>query len=198
MKLPDARHYRQSVRAQAAAETHRRIVEAFREAVVQRWFDEVRLEDVARGAGVTVQTVIRRFGGKEGLIAAMVDMLGADVQERRAIEPGNLDAAVVVLMEDYEAVGDFLWRILAQEDRFPALTVALDIGRAGHRDWLSRIFAPFLDRFTGAARATALDALVAATDLYVWKLLRRDLGLTAEATAGAMRRLIDGALGARS
>lgn len=190
-----ARSYRQSSRAEAASETHRRIVEAFHDAVLTRWFEDVRLEDVAKAAGVTVQTVIRRFGGKDGLISAAADMIKVTGEVRRTVEPGNIDAVVGVVMADYEVIGDFVWRLLAQEDRFPALSLALNVGRAGHRDWLSRALAPQLGQLEGAQRSACLDALFAATDLYLWKLLRRDLGHSPEATAAVMRRLIDGALG---
>ena len=36
----------------------------------QRPVDDIPLEEVARRAGVSLQTVIRRFGGKQELLAA--------------------------------------------------------------------------------------------------------------------------------
>src|SRR3712207_8802346 len=56
---PNKRRYRMRVRAEAAAETGRRILEAVIELHRERFFDQVSLEDIAERAGVTVQTVIR-------------------------------------------------------------------------------------------------------------------------------------------
>jgi hypothetical protein len=39
-----------------------------------------------------------------------------------------------------------------------------------------------------------LDALVAATDVYIWKLARRDMGRTREETGIILRRLVDAVL----
>ena len=67
-------------------------------------------------------------------------------------------------------------RALAQEDRYPAVRRVTDIGRAGHRGWLAEVFATQLEGLAPETARQRLDALVAATDVYVWKLLRRDLG----------------------
>jgi hypothetical protein len=52
-----------------------------------------------------------------------------------------------------------------------------DAGRDWHRGWVERTFAPQLAGLTGAARERRLVSLVVATDLLVWKLLRREMGL---------------------
>ena len=53
------REYTQTVRAQAAEETGKRIVEAFIARLMSDWFDQITLDVIAADAGVTVQTVIR-------------------------------------------------------------------------------------------------------------------------------------------
>jgi AcrR family transcriptional regulator len=170
------RIYRQSARAQAAEATAARILDAFAAQLRERWFDEIRLEEVARAAGVTVQTIIRRFGGKEGLLDAMHQRLGAEIRRRREVAPGDASGAVASLIEDYEEVGDLVLRTLAQEDRYPAVRAMTDIGRAMHRTWITTAFAPWLEPMAPDARRRATDALVVAGDIYVWKLLRRDMG----------------------
>src|SRR5215207_7199490 len=80
------RVYRQSARALAAEATGERILDAFDSQFRKRWFDEIRLEGVAREAGVTIQTVIRRFGAKEGLLDAMHQRLGGEIRQRREVE----------------------------------------------------------------------------------------------------------------
>jgi len=169
------RSYRQAARAQAAEETAMRILDAFDARLREGWFDEIRLEDVARDAGVTVQTVIRRFGGKDGLLAAAIDRLAVEIHGRRAVTPGDVAAAVRALIADYEACGDMVMRCLAQEDRHPAMRRMTDVGRASHREWLEQVFKPWLEPLPADAARVRTDALVVATDLYVWKLLRRDM-----------------------
>ena len=65
-------------------------------------------------------------------------------------------------------------------------------GRREHRSWCERIFAPFLPPAGHAARQGAVDAVVAATDVYLWKLLRRDLKRSPDAVQGVMRKLLSG------
>ena len=64
------RPYRMVTRAQAAARTGERILDAAVEVFFEEPSARISLEEVARRAGLTVQTVIRRFGGRDGLLAA--------------------------------------------------------------------------------------------------------------------------------
>ena len=52
------------------------------------------------------------------------------------------------------------------------------------------VFTPALERLDAADRDEAVDLLVVATDLYAWKLLRRDRGLDRAAAFERMRRLV--------
>ncbi|HEX8654272.1 MAG TPA: TetR family transcriptional regulator [Allosphingosinicella sp.] len=189
------RAYRQTSRAAAAEATGERILAAFRARLEQGWLEEIRLEDIARDAGVTVQTVIRRFGGKEGLLDVAAQRIGEAVQLRRDVAPGDAAAAVRAVVRDYEASGDLIIRMLAQEDRYRAMRRIADIGRAGHRAWIGAVFEPWLDPMPEPRRRPAHDALVVATDLYVWKLVRRDMGRDVAELEGLMLRMIAAALG---
>jgi AcrR family transcriptional regulator len=195
---PPRRAYRLGVRAQAAEAAANRVVAAFRTRLRDSWFDEIRLEDVARDAGVSVQTVIRRFGGKEGLLDAAHQQMGHEILARRSTPRGDVGEAIRLLIDDYEAIGDLLLRALAQEDRYPALRRATDVGRAGHRNWLSEVFAAQLDGLPPEAARQRLDALVVATDVYVWKLLRRDMRRPVSELQAMMEHLVRAALGAQS
>jgi AcrR family transcriptional regulator len=64
------RPYVMSARAEATARTGERILDAAIDLFWEQPTDRLSLEDVARRADVSVQTVIRRFGGKDGLLAA--------------------------------------------------------------------------------------------------------------------------------
>jgi AcrR family transcriptional regulator len=188
----EKRPYRQGARAEAAEATGRRIAAVFVEAMRDRWLEDITLDQVAEAAGVTVQTVIRRFGGKEGLLRAARDHIGGEVLAVREAPVGDLERAVANVCADYESTGDMIGRLLAQEKRFPDLKPFLDFGRNGHRAWVSEVAAPWLEGLDRKAREAALDSLVAALDVYVWQLLRRDLGRSAEATRKTMLRLARG------
>jgi AcrR family transcriptional regulator len=197
MKLRNAvrRPYRQTARALATEQTGARILDAFERRIHEAWFDEITLEQVAQDAGVTVQTVIRRFGGKDGLLEAAWRRLEEEIRERRRAPAGDVRSAVRAIVRDYEHVGDLVMRALAQEERHPALKATNDIGRAHHRGWIEEAFAPWLTGLPREARQRRVDALVAATDLYLWKLVRRDMARPARQVEAVMMDLIRGVIG---
>lgn len=171
-------------RTEAAAETHRAILAATQALMTERFLDEITLDDVAARAGVTTRTVIRRFGGREGLIQATFAAGSAEVEARRnEIPRGDVEAAVEAVFEDYERYGDALIMMLAQEGRHPDLLGPLaDKGRQDHALWVEQVFAP-RDRLHVAQ-------LIAAMDVYVWKLFRRDLGLSRGRATEAMTEMV--------
>lgn len=68
------------------------------------------------------------------------------------------------------------------------------MGRVGHRAWLADKFAPWLEPLPPKAREARLDALVAATDLYLWRLVRVDMGRDLSAYRKIVFQFIAGAL----
>ena len=188
------RRYTQTARALSAEATAQRIVEAFLDRLMHQWFDEITLDLVARDAGVTVQTVVRRFGSKEGLLASAVKTLGVQINAQRANPRGNVEHAVDKLIADYEQTGDAVMRLLALEPRHAALKEVLDFGRSEHRRWVSVAFEESLDAVNEGQRPYALDALIVVTDVYTWKLLRRDMQHSVASAAKAMTFLIEGTM----
>jgi AcrR family transcriptional regulator len=185
------RRYRSPVRAAAAATTAERIVDSAASRFSSQPYEHVSLEDIARDAGVTVRTVIRRFGSKDGLFAAGAQAGAVRVMTHRNEAPvGDVRAAVRNVLEHYEEFGDQRLLFIAQEHRIPAIRQDTQEGRALHRAWVERTFAPLLDDDPPAARERRVLALVAATDVYVWKLLRRDLGLELDETQRVIETLI--------
>ena len=166
------RGYQQTVRAAAAEDTRRRIVLAFVARLRAGWFDEITLDAVAQDADVTVQTVIRRFANKEGLLQAAADWMDEDVHMNRKLTSDSPAAVAAALAKDYELNGDLIMRLLDQEGRYPALKLVCDTGRREHRKWVGEVFAAAL---RGPDSEPRLDSLVVATDLYTWKLVRRDM-----------------------
>ena len=93
-------------------------------------------------------------------------------------------------MDHYEEWDDTALRFLAQEERVAAFRSITEAGRAFHHEWVERTFAPLLAKRTGEERRRLLAELIGVCDVYFWKLLRRDLGLSREQTALAIRETI--------
>jgi AcrR family transcriptional regulator len=183
-------------RAEAAALTHRRIVDAALVLYTERDYEQVSLDDVAGRAGVAVRTVLRRFGSKEGLLDAVAEAADQAIEGRREeVAPGDGEAAARCVVADYEEFGDAIIRLLAQEGRTPVFGRVAERGRRLHREWVERAFAPQLARRRGAARRRLLAALVAITDVYTWKLLRRDQRLGRGATAEVLGEMLTAVAG---
>jgi AcrR family transcriptional regulator len=194
------RQYRQETRA-LTAEAHQRAV---RDAAVhrlrtERRLAEVTLEDIARDAGVTVRTVLRQYGSKDKLLKAAFLEVGRQVEAARPNSPpGDVDAALKALLQQYEAEGDLNARVVSEEHEIPILHRLLQHARASHRRWLQTIFGPLLANRTPDEQEVCITALYAATEVQLWKVLRRDLRQSAEQTARIIRRLIDGVCGIRT
>lgn len=172
------RKYRMVARAEAAAATQERILASAWQRFSEQPYEGVRLADVAADAGVTVQTLHARFGTKDELfVAAWTWMATREVAQRESAPVGDVKTAVRLLYDTYDKDGDAVLRLLAQEERIPAVREMGDAGRRWHRGWVERTFAPMLAGREGAARERRLAELIVATDLLVWKLLRREMGL---------------------
>jgi AcrR family transcriptional regulator len=191
----NTRRYKQTARAEAATENGERILRAFNRQLQQGWFDEIRLEDVAQEAEVSVQTVIRRFGGKDGLLEACTEMMDREIRAERQMPVGDVDQIIELIIAEYELRGDQVMRLLAQEDRYPQIRKNADRGREVHREWTGDVFAPWLDRLSGSERRDVHDRLVIALDIYVWKLVRLDMKRSKASLARTMKRLCASALG---
>ncbi len=187
------RRYRMSARADAKAATRERIIDTADTVFLQASDEGSSLEDVARGAGTTVQTVLRHFGSRDGLIEAVLRRASEPVRKERAkVTAGDIPGAVHNLVKHYERYGDMVLRILALEHRRPLLRRATNRGREVHYEWVDRTFAPQLATLRGATRERRRAQLVAVCDIYVWKLLRRDMGLGIPQTETAIVELIEG------
>src|SRR3954451_12625622 len=190
MKSDERRPYRMTNRAEAANATAERILDAVTELFWERPTDQVVLKDVADRAGVTVQTVLRKYAGKEALLAAGADRAMSRTGAERAVTPGDVDAAIEVLMEHYERVGAKVLRLLAEEQSSPMLARFVERGRALHREWCRAVFADTLAPLTGVSRERRLAQLVAVCDVYTWKLLRLDAALSRRQTQIALHELL--------
>lgn len=196
MKVGEPRPYRQGARAEAAAQNTRRIADAAQDLFLERHYDQVSLADVAARAGVGLQTLIRRFPTKEALVTGVGDHVRDRIVAQRSEAPvDDVQAAVANLVEHYETSADLALLLLAQEGRVPVFRRMADEGRRVHREWTARVFAPQLDGLSRSDRELRLAQLVAIGDVYTWKLLRRDQGLSRERVERALVQMINGLQG---
>src|SRR5919206_4535700 len=146
---PAPRPYRMVARAEAAQATGRAIITAARRLFRELPYDEVSLPAVAADAGVTVQTVLRRFGSKDRLFAAAARERSEEIRaEREAGTAGEVSH----LVEHYERWGDEQRHLVAHEARTPAIRTVTDAGREYHRDWVARSYGPRLEGMPARVR----------------------------------------------
>ena len=185
------RPYTMRARAEAVEATRDRIARAAMARFLAQLYDDVKIADVAADADVSAQTVLNHFESKEGLFTAAAATFSADLAGGREQDPPrDAPAAVASLMDQYERSGDGNVRLAILDERIPAVKAALDEGRGHHQALLAEVFAGELPA-APAERRRALAALHAATDVYTWKLLRRDLGLGRDATQQVMTRMVE-------
>ncbi|MEP6630945.1 MAG: TetR/AcrR family transcriptional regulator [Lapillicoccus sp.] len=178
-------------RAAAAAATGERILDAATVLFARLPYAQLTLAAVAHAAGVTPQTVIRRFGDKEGLVAACTaQVMPRILAQRDAAPAGDLPGAVDNLVAHYEEAGTIALRLLAEESTSPTLGELAAQGRAYHRAWCERVFAPALQPLDGVLRTRRLAQLVAVCDVQTWALLRRDAGLSRDEVTVALTELL--------
>jgi AcrR family transcriptional regulator len=179
------RAYSMAARSAAADATRDRILDAAAQLFFAGFYDDVTLQEVAAGAEVSAQTVINHFGGKAQLFLAACERMSDELRARRfAPAHGDVVALIEALVDDYDITGDAIMRMLALEGRVEALEPVLAMGRHGHREWVTEMF----------GRPDLADELVVATDVYAWKLLRRDRGLSRDDTVAAIRRIVESLL----
>jgi AcrR family transcriptional regulator len=190
------RRYTMTARATATEGTRRRILQAAFDLQSQRLASEIGLDAVAAEAEVSVQTILRHFGSRAGLFDEAVLFAQDQVAEERRAPAGDVPGALEVLVDHYEKRGDLALMMLAQESTYEQVRQMSDRGKALHRTWVAEVFAPSLADLDPAAQEELLDLLVVATDVYAWKLLRRDRGLSRSLTEQRLHALVSAVLAA--
>lgn len=186
-----ARPYKMKARAASAAVTAERIVDAAKELLTTKVIADITLADIAAGAGVTVQTVLRRFGDKDAVFAAAMARFFSQIStQRRQATPGALDDTVANLMEHYEEWGWLILKLLAEETTTPGIGNYVEAGRKFHRRWCEIVFADTLQRLPEVERTRRLAQLVAICDLRTWEILRLKSGLSRDETERSIREML--------
>ncbi len=184
-------------RSATAAATRRRVLDAASGLMRERLRSDIRVQDVAMGAAVSEMTVLRLFGTKAALLkAAMEHARQGIVAQRSEAEPGDVAGSIAVLFDHYEELGDLVIRNLAEEGSDPAIGQIVRAGRDDHRQWIERQFGPRLGDLAHPDRSVVINGLIAACDVYVWKLLRRDLGLNLTEALETVQQLVEGLIDA--
>jgi AcrR family transcriptional regulator len=184
------RTYTMRARAEAVEATRERIARAAMQRFLAEPYDDVTIASVARDAGVSHQTLLNHFESKDGLFAAAAERFSADLAaSREGRATSDPESVVALLMEQFERSGDGNVRLALRHERIEAVRAGLEQGRANHQGWLAEVFE---DRLPSdpAERRRILAALHAATDVYTWKLLRRDLGHGRRATQRIMTDMV--------
>lgn len=175
------RAYQMSERAKQVARNDRKIMNALSDLWIELPLSEITLDIISQKSGVTVRTILRKFGSKEGLLKACIEK-DADrfTIKRKEVMPGDLNGILDALLEEYEHMGDALIRTLTVEYNFHSTQELLHKARTMHREWCAYVFEPYLPTETSESYETVLLAFIAGTEFYLWKLLRRDLGKSRE------------------
>ena len=168
-----------SERARQVALNDRKVINAMSDLWLEMPLSEITLEKVSQRAGVTVRTILRKFGSKEGLFKACIESDNDRfTHKRKDVKPGDLTGIIEALLDEYEHMGNALVRTLTVEYEYPVIQTLLEKARMFHREWCLHVFEPFLPDPGSDNFETVLSAFITATEFYLWKLLRKDLGKT--------------------
>lgn len=195
VNMKAARPYTMRARAASAESTRSRVLEAAVQQLKGRLRSDIRLNDVASQAGVTVQTVLRLFGSKAELFRHALDEVLEEMRgDLEQAEPGNVTEAVRTWFDHYEQFGDVVIANLVEEHD-PAVAPIVRIGRELHRERVETVLEPQLRQFSADERERVTDALVCMSDVYTWKLLRRDMQRPRPDAEATVELMINSVLG---
>ena len=188
------RAYDMTKRMESVEGTRRRIAAAALDLFMERDFDAVSLNEIARAAGVSHQTVLNHCGSKAGVLLAAGALFSERVRELEAdAVAGDVASVVRTTCRRYEVLGDANVRWDSLGGRAPEIADGLARGRLAFQSWLQDVLGDLMPgEDEPDERRRVLLGLHAALDVFSWKLLRRDLGLSREQTE---RQLTDLALG---
>lgn len=179
-----------TARADAVRETREKILAAVSEAVLTTDYNAITLQQISESVGVSVQTVIRHFGSKDALFRDAFQVFGQKVVAAMdGVDVGDIRGAIEALHARYEWMGDANIRMLAQEESPGLIADGMKQGRKFQREWVERIFAPYLPTRGDPARRRRLFQFLIVCDVYTWKLVRRDHGGSRAATTEAIVEL---------
>lgn len=188
-----SRKYDMGARQQGKAATRDAIIKAAIDSFMAERSFAITLPAVADRADVTVKTVLRHFGSRDALVDAAWAQAYDDVMTERTPPPNDLPGALDVLIAHYERRGEMVLAMLAAEKIDVRAARMNSAGRLAHRAWVDEVFGARLPE-ESAARSRLIDVLVVATDVYSWKLLRLDRGLSVDDVHDRMLLMVEAVL----
>ena len=196
MNASRRRAYDMTNRSDAVGGTRHRIAEAALLLFKERDYDDVSLNEIARAAGVSHQTVLNHCESKAGVLLAAGELFSEEIRDLEAdAVAGDVTSVVHTTCVRYEALGDANARWAAMSTRAPEVAEGLARGRLGFQAWLAEMLGDLLPGDDDPdERRRVLLGLHAALDVFTWKLLRRDLGLSQAQTEAQLTDLVLGVL----
>jgi AcrR family transcriptional regulator len=161
------RSYDASRRRAAAAETRRAVLRSARDLFLARGYDATSVARIARGAGVSVDTVYTSVGRKPELLLAVLDMVLASGDEPVPAEERDYVRDIRAAPSAREKIGVYA-RALATLLP-PTVPLLQALRTAGATDDACR------DMFTTISERRATNMLLLAADLRATGELRDDL-----------------------
>ncbi len=190
------RAYDMTKRSDAEGGTRRRVAEAALSLFKERDYDDVSLNEIARAAGVSHQTVLNHCESKAGVLLAASALFSEEIRNLEVdAVVGDVTSVVRTTCIRYEVLGDANARWAAMSTRAPEVAEGLARGRSGFQSWLEEMLGDLMPSDADPAeRRRVLLGLHAALDVFTWKLLRRDLGLSQDQTEAQLTDLVLGVL----
>jgi len=111
------RPYRSRLRAEQAAQTRLRILEAAGALFAERGYVAVTIDAVAEKAGVAADTVYAIFGNKRGVLSALVDLRVTGSAEESDVLAGDAPRALRQVTDQRQMVAGFAADIAERVER---------------------------------------------------------------------------------
>ena len=188
----DGRSYRSDLRAEQAATTRERILDATVR-VMARGLADVTVPAVAREAGVSVPTVYRHFGTKRDLLAALQPHL----QQRAGINPNALPSSIdelrgslVTLLGGMDGLDDVMRAALAS----PAAEEVRRVHAPNRVALARRVVDGIARQLSEADRDRITRLLVIMTASSALRIWRDDFGASVEEIADDIDRTLRAAI----
>lgn len=187
--------YNNTNRQIKAEETKLSIIKALGKLWTQYSINEITLDMIAEEANVTKRTILRKFGSKEGLLTESLRYDPAEIAAKRnQAKPGDIDDILKTLLTNYENMGDAAMRTIKLESELEVARQIGDRGRKLHRDWCKKVFAPFLPSSKSPDFEIQLTSFISVTEIYLWKLMRKDLKLSKKKTCAVFKNMLEGVI----
>jgi len=178
-----------------AEETKLSIIKAWGRLWTTHSIDEITLDMVAAEAGVTTRTILRKFGSKDGLMAESLSYDPAAISaDRENAIVGDIDDILKTLLANYDSMGEAAIRTISLESKHEIARKIGAKGRAQHREWCIKVFAPYLPDQKSPDFEIHLTSFIAVTEVYLWKLMRKDLKLSKKKTFSVFKNMVEGVI----